>query len=463
MPKAQAPIVKLSFYENNNLITKERADMTLILVNLVLMVLLIAATAFFVAAEFAIVKVRDSRIEQLIQEGNKRAEPVKKVIHNLDGYLSACQLGITLTALALGWIGEPAVSNVIKPVIHYLGLPAAVVTGLSFIIGFATISFLHVVVGELAPKTLAIQRAEQVTIAVAPTLIWFYKVMYPAIWVLNGSARNIIKFVGLQPVSEHHQIHSEEEIRMILLQSHEGGEITQTELQLARNSLHFADRVAGEIMVPRTDMVCLYTNLSWEENLKIITSEKYARYPVCDGNKDHIIGFVNTKDLCFSGLTNLNMLNLEGFLKQALRKAMVVTELTPIDEILKKMQKKRLQMAIVQDEYGGTAGLLTIEDILEEIVGEIQDEHDDEQQPIEPLGGNRYSLDARLPISDFNLEFNLDLKTKGVFTLAGWFLEESHRPPEKDQTVRYKNVQFTISEIDKSTIRRIEMAYLQES
>lgn len=434
----------------------------MILVNLAIMTLLIVATAFFVAAEFAIVKVRDSRIEQLIQEGNKRAESVKKVIYNLDGYLSACQLGITLTALGLGWIGEPAVANVIGPVIHIMGLPSALTEGLSFIIAFSIITFLHVVVGELAPKTLAIQRAEEVTIALSPFLIWFFKVMYPAIWLLNGSARYIIRLIGLHAVSEHHQIHSEEEIRMILLQSHEGGEITQTELQLARNSLHFADRVAGEIMVPRTDMICLYTNLSWEENLKIITEEKYARYPVCDGSKDQIIGYVNTKDLCFSGLTDLNMLNLEGFLKQSLRKNMVVTELTSIDEILKKMQKNKLQMAIVVDEFGGTAGLLTIEDILEEIVGEIQDEYDEERQLIESLGDHSYSLDARLPIADFNLEFNTDLKTKGVFTLAGWFLEESKRRPEKGQSLRHNKFQFTISEIDKNTIRRLELKCLQE-
>ncbi|MEG6511599.1 hemolysin family protein [Desulforamulus ruminis] len=431
----------------------------MILINLLLMVLLIAATAFFVAAEFAIVKVRDSRIEQLIQEGNKRAEAVRKVIHNLDGYLSACQLGITLTALGLGWIGEPAVSDVIEPVIHYLGLPAAVTEGLSFVIGFSVITFLHVVIGELAPKTLAIQLAEKVTLAISPILIRFYKIMYPAIWLLNGSARFIIKLMGLHAVSEHQQIHSEEEIRMILLQSHQGGEINQTELQLARNSLHFADRVAREIMVPRTDMVCLYTHLSWEENLKIITEEKYARYPVCDGDKDRIIGFVNTKDLCFSGLTDLNKLNLEGFLKRSLRKVMVATELTPIDQILKKMQRNRLQLAIVQDEYGGTAGLLTIEDILEEIVGEIQDEYDEERQLIEPLGEGKYSVDARMPIADFNLEFDLNLEASGVFTLGGWFLEESHRRPEKGQTAQYKNLKFTISEMEQNTIRRIELTY----
>ena len=430
--------------------------------NLLGVALLIAISGFFVAAEFAIVKVRDSRIEQLIHAGNKKALAAKKVIHNLDGYLSACQLGITLTALALGWIGKPAVADLIQPIIGYFGLSKAVAEGISFVIGFATISFLHVVVGELAPKTLAIQRAEQVTIILSPSLILFYKITYPAIWLLNGSARAIIKLMGLHAVSEHQQIHSEEEIRMILLQSHEGGEINQTELELARNSLHFADRVAGEVMVPRMDMVCLYTNLSWEDNLKTITEEKYARYPVCDGDKDRIIGFINTKDLCFSGLRDLNLLTMEDFLKQSLRKQMVVTEQTPIDQILKRMQKNRLQMAIVEDEYGGTAGLLTIEDILEEIVGEIQDEHDEELNTIEDLGNGSYSLDARMPIADFNVAFDLALEAKGVFTLGGWFIEKSHRRPEAGQKVVYDNIQFSISKLEKNTIRRIDMEILGE-
>lgn len=433
------------------------------IVNLFLVVVLIAATAFFVAAEFAIVKVRDSRIEQLIREGNKRAVAVRQVIHNLDGYLSACQLGITLTALALGWIGKPAIADLIEPVIQYLGLPDNIAGALSFIIGFSTISFLHVVVGELAPKTLAIQRAEQVTMSLSPSLILFYKIMYPAIWILNGAAGHLIRLLGLHSVSEHHQIHSEEEIRMILLQSHEGGEITQTELQLARNCLHFADRVAGEVMVPRTDMVCLFTNLSWEENLNVITEEKYARYPVCDCDKDRVIGFINTKDLCFSGVKDLNFLSLDTFLRRSLRPIMVITEQTPIDEILKKMQKNRSQMAIVVDEYGGTAGLLTIEDILEEIVGEIQDEHDEERNIVEVLGEGYYSLDARYPVSDFNIDFGLDLGAKGVFTLGGWFLEESHKRPESGQSVVYKNLKFTISELENNTIRRIEIIFPPES
>lgn len=432
------------------------------LVNLILVLILIAATAFFVAAEFAIVKVRSSRIEQLIQEGNKRAAAARKVIHNLDGYLSACQLGITLTALALGWLGKPAVADVIEPVIVYAGLPEPVAGGLSFVIGFATISFLHVVVGELAPKTLAIQRAEQVAMWVSSPLIWFYRILYPPIWLLNGSARLVIKLMGLHAVSERHQVHSEEEIRMILLQSHEGGEITQSELNLARKSLQFADRVAGEIMVPRRDMVCLYTNLSWEENLSIITEEKYARYPVCDFDKDSIIGYINTKDICFSGQTNLTIIPMEGFLKQALRKVMEVTELTSIDEILKKMQKNQVQLAVVLDEYGGTAGLLTIEDILEEIVGEIQDEHDQERSGIEKLGNGGYSLDARLPIADFNLEFNQSLKAEGVFTLGGWFLDKSHKSPELGQSVMSGNLRFTITEHERNTIRRLKLDFLKK-
>ncbi|MEG6521967.1 hemolysin family protein [Desulfotomaculum sp. 1211_IL3151] len=435
----------------------------MVLINLFLVAMLIAATAYFVATEFAIVKVRESRIEQIIQEGNQKAVAVKKVLHNLDGYLSACQLGITLTALGLGWLGEPAVAKLIEPVFHYFGLPQALIEGLAFLIGFSTISFLHVVVGELAPKTLAIQRAEAVTLALAPSLIWFYKIMYPAIWVLNGSARNLVRLFGLHAVSEHQQIHSEEEISMILLQSHQGGEINQTELQLARNSLHFADRVAGEIMVPRTDMVCLYTNLSWEENLRFITEEKFARYPVCEENKDRIVGYINTKDLCFNSSLTLNAINMEDFLKQALRPIIVVTEHTGIDEILKQMQKSHKQLALVVDEFGGTAGLLTIEDILEEIVGEIQDEHDEERSSVEPLGDNRYSLDARYAVVDLKLDFGLDLEAKGVFTLAGWFLEETQHRPAEGQVVCYKNVQFKLTELEKNTIRRIEMEFLPAS
>lgn len=432
------------------------------LINLALVVVLIATTAYFVAAEFAIVKVRESRIEQLIQEGNRRAIPVKKLINNLDEYLSACQLGITLTALGLGWIGEPAVAAIIRPVFEYFNLPQAVIHALAVVVGFAVISFLHVVVGELAPKTFAIQRAESISLAIAPSLIMFYKIMYPAIWLLNGSARSIVKLFGLSPVSEHGTFHSEEEIRMILLHSHQGGEITQTELQLARNSLRFADRVAGEVMVPRRDMVCLYTHLTWEQNLKIITEGKYARYPVCDNDKDHIIGYISAKDLCFCGLSNLTLQNLENFLKENLRKSLVVTELTPIDQILKQMQKNKIQLAIVMDEYGGTAGLLTIEDILEEIVGEIQDEYDEERQPVEILGNGKYSIDARFPVADLNLHFNLHLDTSGIFTLAGWFLKKTQRRPEVGQTISYKNIEFAITEMEQHTIRRIEMRILTD-
>lgn len=429
------------------------------LINLGIVALLVAATAYFVAVEFAIVKVHDSRIEQLILEGNNRAKDVKKVIHNLDGYLSACQLGITLTALGLGWIGEPAVARLIGPLFETFNLPRAAVESLAFVIGFSTISFLHVVVGELAPKTLAIQKAEEVTLALSPSLRFFYKIMYPAIWLLNGSARQIVKLFGLKVMSEHHQIHSEDEIRMILLQSHAGGEITQTELQLARNSLHFADRVAGEIMVPRTDMVCLYTNLPWEDNLRIIINEKYARYPVCNNEKDDIIGFINTKDLCFNESLSIAIDDQDSIIKKYLRKIMIVTEMTPIDEILKKMQKKKIHLAIVIDEYGGTSGLLTIEDILEEIVGEIQDEYDNERKPVEKIDEHTLSVDALYPISDINLEFNLNLEAKGVFTLGGWFLETSHQRPEIGQSVFHQNVKFTIEELEHNKIRRISIKF----
>ncbi|WP_243138065.1 hemolysin family protein [Heliorestis acidaminivorans] len=218
---------------------------------LFLVFLLIAATAFFVAAEFAVVKVRASRIQQLINEGNKKALNAKKVISNLDEYLSACQLGITLTALGLGWLGKPAVAVLFYPLLERLQLTQSTISAISFVVGFSIISFLHVVVGELAPKTLAIQRAEKVTLWLSGPLILFYKALYPFIWVLNGSARILVRALGLRNISEHSESHSEEEIRMIMLQSHQSGEINQTELDFTNNVFLMTEKVVTEIMIPR--------------------------------------------------------------------------------------------------------------------------------------------------------------------------------------------------------------------
>jgi CBS domain containing-hemolysin-like protein len=423
-------------------------------INLITVIVLIAATAFFVAAEFAMVKVRESKIQQLINEGNKSASKAKHVINNLDGYLSACQLGITLTALGLGWIGEPTVAGLVEPLLSSLGFGNQAVGVVSFLIGFSTISFLHVVVGELAPKSLAIQRAEGVALAVSGPLIWFYKIMYPAIWLLNGAANALIRWGGLRNVGEHHGIHSEEEIRMLMIQSHEGGGINQSELELTNNIFAMNEKTAVDLMIPRTSMVCLFDDLPIEKNFEIIAEEQFARYPVCLEDKDHIIGYIHTKDLLTIYLRNEKITSL----KQFYREPLFIYEFTPAVEVLQKMQKQRKQLAIVVDEYGGTAGVVALEDVLEEIVGEIEDEYDtNDVPPIFEVAPGHYSIDARESISDVQQTLNITMETENIHTLGGWFINQYRDKLEKGAEILHEGFRFTVVEIERNSILRFEI------
>ncbi|RGP35088.1 HlyC/CorC family transporter, partial [Pseudotabrizicola alkalilacus] len=260
------------------------------IINLIMVAILIALTAFFVATEFAIVKIRTTRLDQLVAEGNTKAVAARKVVGNLDEYLSACQLGITITALGLGWLGEPTVEHLLHPLFVEFDLSESVSSILSFIIAFALITFLHVVIGELAPKTLAIQKAEAVTLRIAKPIMFFYKIMYPFIKTLNGSARIFTGWFCLKPASEHALAHSEEELRLILSESYKSGEINQSEFKYVNNIFQFDDRTAKEIMVPRVDMVTLDKSETVKESIAVVTEENYTRYPIIDGDKDSVIG-----------------------------------------------------------------------------------------------------------------------------------------------------------------------------
>src|SRR5690625_354156 len=362
------------------------------IVNLLLVAILIVMTAFFVATEFAIVKVRSTRINYLIESGNKRAINVKKLLDNLDGYLSACQLGITVTALGLGWLGEPTVMRLLSPLFNELGLNATIASVLSFAIAFFTITFLHVVIGELAPKTVAIQKAEEVTLFLAKPLIFFYRVMYPFIWLLNGSARQFIRLFGFKPINDHDVAHSEEELRLILSESYESGEINKAEMTYVTNIFEFDERLAKEIMKPRTEMVCIYKEDGFDSILEIIHNGQFTRYPVADQDKDNIIGLINIKEILTGRLDPNKEFSIEKFIRPIIH----VSEATPIKQLLLKMQKEQIHMAIVNDEYGGTAGLVTVEDILEEIVGEIRDEFDVNESPLIEQSNDAIVVSGRL-------------------------------------------------------------------
>ncbi|WP_042356577.1 hemolysin family protein [Bacillus rubiinfantis] len=423
--------------------------------NLVLIAILIALTAFFVASEFAIVKIRSSRIDQLIEEGNSRAIAAKRVISNLDEYLSACQLGITITALGLGWIGESTIEHLLGPVFLQLNLPDNAVTIISVSIAFATITFLHVVVGELAPKTLAIQKAEWITLNLSKPLILFYKVMFPFIWVLNGSARIISRIFGLKPVSESEIAHTEEELRIILSESYKSGEINQSEFKYVNKIFDFDDRIAKEIMVPRTEIVSFSKDDSLETILNVIRDEKFTRYPIIDGDKDHIIGLINIKEIMTDLIGNdkLSYQTLEHYMRPIIR----VIETIPIHDLLVKMQKERMHMAVLMDEYGGTSGLVTVEDILEEIVGEIRDEFDmDEVPEVRKIDENHYIIDSKVLVTEVNDLLGIDINDEDVDTIGGWILTENYEAKEGD-VIMHDAYAFKIIEMEEHHLKYIEV------
>lgn len=426
-----------------------------IFIKLLAVAVLIALTAFFVASEFAIVKVRSSRINQLIEEGNKSALAAKKVISHIDEYLSACQLGITVTALGLGWLGEPTVEAILEPLFHRWGVEESLSHILSFVIAFASVTFLHVVIGELAPKTVAIQKAEEITLLFSKPLILFYRILYPFIWVLNGSARVLTGMFGLKPASETEMAHSEEELRIILSESYKSGEINQSEYKYVNQIFEFDERNANEIMVPRTEMTVIEIGMPLLEVVELIQEEQYTRYPVIDGDKDNVVGMVNIKRLYTATITekNVSELTVDSFVTPVIR----VLETIPIHDLLLKMQKERIHMAVLTDEYGGTAGLVTVEDILEEIVGEIRDEFDQDERPlIQKVDEGHYVFDAKTLIEDVNDTLAIQLPEDDIDTLGGWFLTGRFEIAVGDQ-IEFEGYNFTVTEMDGHHVLYVEV------
>lgn len=408
------------------------------------------------ATEFAMVKVRVSRIDQLIGEGKKGALSAKRVISHLDEYLSACQLGITVTALGLGWLGEPTVEKILHPVFAAMHLNESVTHILSFGIAFALVTFLHVVIGELAPKTVAIQKAEAVTLLFAAPLIWFYRLMYPFIWLLNGSARLIVGIFGLKPASEHEAAHSEEELRILLSESYKSGEINKSELKYVNNIFEFDERTAREIMVPRTEIVSISINDTFSDVLNTIKQENYTRYPVVNGDKDNVLGFINAKELLTAKIMKKSSnedFKVESYINPVIR----VIESIPIHDLLVKMQKERKHIAILIDEYGGTSGLVTVEDILEEIVGEIRDEFDEDEVPeIRKVRESHFIIDGKLLIEDTNHLLGTNLSDEDMDTIGGWFLSQNF-DVQIGTEIETEGYLFKVHEIDGHHIHYLEV------
>jgi CBS domain containing-hemolysin-like protein len=417
---------------------------------LIFALLLVLLNGFFVSAEFAIVKVRETRIRELAEAGSQTANVALDTIHRLDAYLSATQLGITIASLGLGWIGEPAFAHLIEPALRFLGAQSLAAShAISVTLAFLIITFLHIVFGELAPKSLAIQRPESVTLIVAYPLTRFYRLFYVPIYLLNSAANLALKLFGLHSASDTEMVHSEEELRMILASSGQAGALKKTEIDIIEQVLDFGHKRAEDVMVPRVDMVYLDTEDSLEENIKKARESGHTRYPLCEEDADHVIGQIHIRDLY-----QLER-QTEKDIRSIRRDILKVPESRPIDSILRHMQRNKMHMAVVVDEYGGTAGLITIEDIIEEIVGEIYDEFEQVRQKVQNVGPGKYIVDGRIRVDELpeDLQEKLDAPEGG--TVGGIILATLNRPPEVGNSTQSGSCELKVIEISDGRIARI--------
>ena len=424
-------------------------DIVSVFLNLFLVAALIAMNGFFVAAEFAVVKIRPSRLETLIQEGSTQAKYAKKLTDRLDTALSVTQLGITLASLGLGWVGEPFVARLILPITQAVGVSDAMGHTISLTIAFALITGGHIILGELTPKTMAIQNVEKIMLHVALPMLIFDRLMYPFVWILNHVANWVARKLGVN-IDGADSAHTEEEIRLLMEERHKQGLIDDTEAGFVDNVFDFTDLNVREIMTPRTDMVCLYLEDSIEVNIETVFNEKLTRYPICREDKDHIIGFLHVKDL-LKDLYRGRRPNL----RRLARKALVVPESMDVDVLLKTMQKGRSQMAVVVDEYGGTAGMVTIEDIVEEIVGDIQDEFDEERPTAEKRGELVYSVDAKMLLEELEDTLEIHIEDEDVDTIGGWLYDQIGVVPRIGQMASAGGNNFYVEEVDGVRITRV--------
>lgn len=438
---------------------------------LILALLLVIANGVFVAFEFAIVKVRKSRLDALVAEGAPGAKGALAAVHKLDAYLSACQFGITLASLGLGWLGEPAFARLIQPIaLNVIALTRgadAVVTAesvasadriahtVALVIGFSIITFLHIVVGELAPKSLAIQKAESVSLALALPMRLFYYLFYPGIWLLNGLARKLLALFGLGEATEQSDAHNEEELRFILQSSAESGVIATQRAELLERALSMADKSARQVLVPRSQVVFLDLEEPIEKNVADARASGHTWLPVCRGNMDAVEGVVNVKDLFYL----LSRGELQA-LAQVQRPVLFVPENATLEQLITEFRRRKRQMAIVVDEHGGTSGIVTVADVVAEVVGDMG-EFRGEGEEVKSLPGGKLELPGTTELDDLrnrlDVEFDLDNKDINVATVAGYLMAKLNRIPERGDKVAVAEYEIIVEEMDGPRVNRVRI------
>lgn len=423
-------------------------------INLLLVLILVFCNAFFVVSEFAIVKIRRTKLEELAHFGSARAKIALEINENLNTYLSATQLGITLASLGLGWIGEPAVSRLLEGVLaEFFVLNDVVLHSLGFGIAFTFITLLHVVLGELVPKSMAIQDTERYALFVAMPLYTFNKICTPIIWCFDHVSMGILKLMKVKKADENENAHSEEEIKLIIDASQKGGVIDDTESEIIQNAIYFSEICAHEIMVPRKDIMCIYQDDSFDEIMDFVKKHKHTRFPLCAEDKDQVLGMIHIRDVL-----ECNENQRKNMLKSIVRKILFVPENKSISEILHEMMKKRIHLAIVVDEYGGTAGLLTMEDILEELVGEIQDEHDGVmEEPMKKLDASTYEFDGMFLVEDAYDEMELPYHDLEESTMGGYLFNLLGHEPKVGDKAEDEYCVYEALRIDNMRITRVKV------
>ncbi|WP_158829691.1 hemolysin family protein [Mucilaginibacter lacusdianchii] len=423
-----------------------------------LTIFLVLLNGFFVAAEFAIVRVRGSQIEIQAKAGSRTAKVARGIMHNLDGYLAATQLGITIASLGLGWAGEEVVTTIMLKLFSMFGLviTSSFIINTSHVVAFITITILHIVFGELAPKTLAIQRSVRTAMTVSYPLRFFFVVFRPAIWLLNTFANFILSLFGVNAVHGDETHHSSEELQYLLEQGKESGALDSNEHELIKNVFDFNERVVKNIMVPRTKISGIDISANNHDLMECLITEGYSRMPVYDDTIDKIVGIVHAKDIL-----PLLARKTEFELKDIIRKPYFIPETKKINDLMAELQQKRIQIAIVLDEFGGTAGMVTLEDIVEELVGEIQDEFDEEKPIVDKVSDREFIVSAVASIYDVNGHLPHDLPEDGDFdTVSGWVSEVFGKIPDVGEQRESNGYNITVLRKSDQNVESVKLELL---
>lgn len=430
----------------------ESADV--ILLKLLSIALLVLLNSFFVASEFAIVKVRSTQLEPLIEEGNPVAKLSGQITSHLDAYLSATQLGITLASLGLGWLGEPFLARMLQPFFHLLGIEnLTLIHTVSFGLAFTLITISHIVMGELVPKSLAIRKPLSAALWVARPLYWFSVAFGPAIALLNNTANFVLtRCFRVEPASEHEIGHSEEELRVILTESEKADEVSPMGKEILINALDLRRLVVRDIMTPRGEVITLDLENTFEENLKVAQQSRHTRFPLCQGHLDNTVGLVHIKDLM--GLTGEKAFNLTSIKREILP----VPEMMPLEKLLKLFLTKHAHLALVVDEYGGTVGIVTLDNVMEELVGAIQDEFDVEEAEFRRVSEHEFYVKGVYGLYELNDAAGLDLESPDVSTIGGYVTNLIGRLPAQGEKVSIDGYEVTISKCDG---RRVEQLHFK--